>query len=110
MEYLPNSNEKEIIKKKKEELIKKLEQQKQLISLIQQIENQLKQILSKDAFNRYINIKTANPELALQIAQYLIQLKQTNLIKSELSDQKFKSLLNKIIPKKREPKIKFIKK
>jgi DNA-binding TFAR19-related protein (PDSD5 family) len=107
---MENFNDEELLKKKKEELLKRLEQQKQLEFLIQQIESQLKQILSKEAFNRYINIKTANPEFALQVAQYVIQLKQSGLILNELTDEKFKALVNKLLPRKREPKIKFIRK
>ncbi len=103
-------NDEELLKKRKEELLKKLEQQKQLELLIQQIESQLKQILTKEAFNRYVNIKTANPEFALQVAQYVIQLKSAGLILNELTDEKFKALVNKLLPKKREPKIKFIRK
>ncbi len=107
----------EIIRKKKEELLKKAQEKnneeellKQQALLIKELEKQLTLILDKEALSRYYNIKTVNPELALTVAQYLIQLKAQGLIKEKIDDKRFKAFLEKIMPKKKEPKIKFIRK
>jgi DNA-binding TFAR19-related protein (PDSD5 family) len=104
----------EILKKKKEELLKKqLEKQKeeeQKLLLMKEIEKNLSLIMDKEALSRYYNIKTINPELALAVAQYIIQLYHQGLIKEKIDDKRFKLFLEKIMPKKKEPKIKFIRK
>ena len=103
-------NNEDLLEKRKRELLEKLEKQKQIELLFSKIEAQLKLILSKDAFNRFINIKMVNPEFALQIAQYILQLHNSGLIKGVLEDDTFKKIINKLLPKKKETKIKFIRK
>ena len=73
-----------------------LELQKQ----IQEIENIAKQYLSKDALQRYGNLKTAFPDKAIKIATLIVQLINNNQITEKLDDEKFKFLLSQIDNKK----------
>jgi programmed cell death protein 5 len=106
MEY----SKEEILKKKKEEYLKKLKEEQEKLLFIKELESKLSLILEKEALERYYNIKSINPELALQILQYLIQLFNSGMLRKKLSDKEFKQLLEKIMPKKREPKIRFVRK
>jgi len=107
MEY---ENEEEILRKKKEEYLKKLKEEQERLLVIKELESKLGLILEKEALERYYNIKSVNQELAMNILQYLIQLYSSGMLRKKLSDKEFKQLLEKLMPKKREPKIKFIRK
>ncbi|MEM7819054.1 MAG: DNA-binding protein [Candidatus Aenigmatarchaeota archaeon] len=67
----------------------------------------LKKALSKEAFERLGRIKLVKPELASQLELYLIQLFQSGKIKSQISDEQLKAILEKLSSK---PKFKIIRK
>lgn len=74
---------------------------------LQQLENIVKQYLSKEALLRYGNIKTVNQEKALQIISILAHLIETQQIKEKLTDEQFKNLLLNL---KEEKNFKIIRK
>lgn len=74
---------------------------------LQQLENIVKQYLSKEALLRYGNIKIVNQEKALQIISILAHLIETQQIKEKLTDEQFKNLLLNL---KEEKNFKIIRK
>lgn len=60
----------------------------------------LKKILSKHAFERLGRIKLIKPNLAEQLELYLVQLYQSGKIKSEISDEQLKIILESLSSKK----------
>ena len=79
-----------------EETLKEFEEQKKAI---------LRQILTKDARERLGRIKVARPDMAENIENQLIMFAQSGQLKSKINDQQLRELLSKIIPKKRDIKI-----
>ena len=77
----------------------------QMKAQIEQLEVIVKTVLSKDALQRYGNLKTAHPEKAVKLLVVLGQLIQQGKIK-QLNDEELKQLLFQINPAKREIKIK----
>lgn len=63
-------------------------------------------ILSKGALERLSRIKLVKPELATQLENYLIELYQQGKIRSEISEQQFKMIME-AVSNKRE--FKFLK-
>ena len=104
----------EIKKKKLEKLMQfqqeKLQQQAQQEGQLQQqieyMEGIVKQLLTKEALERYGNLKTAHQEKALQLLAVLFQAIQQGQIKKQIDDIALKKLLEQLTPKKREIKIK----
>ncbi|MBI4150389.1 hypothetical protein HY488_03225 [Candidatus Woesearchaeota archaeon] len=76
----------------------------QLAQQLEMLENVVKQVLTKEAWSRYTNIKAADPERAVQILAILGQLIQSGRVK-QIDDERFKLLLAKLTPQKRETKI-----
>ena len=66
--------------------------QKQILLL----ENNLRNCLDKDALARYFTIKTANPELAIQVAAFISQAINQRYLNQKLTDAQFKDILKKI--------------
>lgn len=60
----------------------------------------LKQILSKGARERLGRIKLVKPQIALQLELYLVQLYQAGKIKSQISDEQLKTILETLTAKK----------
>lgn len=60
----------------------------------------LKKILSKEAWERLARIKLVKEELASQLELYLIELYQSGKIKSEISDERLKMILESLSSKK----------
>ena len=60
----------------------------------------MKRILSKEAVERLGRIKLVKPELAAQLELYLLQLYQSGKIKSLISEQQLKLILETIGDKK----------
>ncbi len=56
----------------------------------------LKKILSKEAFERLGRIRLVKPALAAQLELYLIQLYQAGKLKSHISDEQLKLILEKL--------------
>ena len=80
-----------------EEQHKQLEEQKKAI---------LRTILSNEARERLGRIKIARPEMAESIENQLIMLAQSGKLKNKINDEELRMLLSKVVPKKRDIKIK----
>jgi len=104
----------EDIKKRKLEELKKqaalqenMEEQKEQE---EDFEKQKKMILIRaltpKARERLGNIKVARPQIAEQIERQLITLVQSGRLKNKINDKQLRELLSKMIPKKRDIKIK----
>lgn len=79
-----------------------MEEHAQLQQQVEQLESVVKQFLSKEALERYGNLKTAHPEKAIQLAVILAQAVQSGQIKSQIDDEALKSLLKRLTPQKKE--------
>ena len=66
----------------------------------------LRSILTTEARGRLGRIKIASPEVAESIENQLIILAQSGRLKNKINDEQLRELLSKIIPKKRDIKIK----
>ncbi|KYK23296.1 hypothetical protein AYK21_02820 [Thermoplasmatales archaeon SG8-52-2] len=80
-----------------EEQQKQFEEQKKTI---------LRAILSNEARERLGRIKIARPEMAESIENQLIMLAQSGKLKNKINDEELRMLLSKVLPKKRDIKIK----
>ena len=60
----------------------------------------LKKILSKQAWERLARIKLVKPDLANQLEAYLVQLYQAGKIRTEISDEQIKMILDTVSSKK----------
>jgi len=80
-----------------EEQKEEFEKQKKLILI---------KVLTPKARERLGNIKVARPQIAEQIENQLIMLAQSGRLKDKINDKQLKELLSRIIPKKRDIKIK----
>jgi programmed cell death protein 5 len=99
----------ELRRRKLLELQARLQEQQRQAELRRQFEIQkraaLQQILTPEARSRLANIRAAKPQFAEQIELQLIQLAQAGKITSQISDAQLKAILSKLVPKKRETKI-----
>lgn len=91
------------------ELQKRLAKEQKMAELREQMEIQkqtiLRQILTPEARRRLTNIKMVRPEFAEQIELQLIQAAQGGRLRAPLTDSQLKTLLAKIVSKKRNFKI-----
>lgn len=78
------------------ELKRRMEIQKRLI---------LQQILTPEARSRLANIRAAKPAFAEQLELQLIQLAQAGQITSQITDEQLKLILDKLVSRRRETKI-----
>jgi DNA-binding TFAR19-related protein (PDSD5 family) len=103
----------ELRRKKLGELQRAYEQQGQeqaeVQQQVEQVESFVKAHLSREALQRYSNLKIAFPDMAMQLLGVLAQSIQNYNIK-EISDAQLKELLQRVSPKKRDIKIKFERK
>lgn len=103
----------EIRKKRMEELqqrcvqeaMQQNQQEAQIQQQLQQIEGIIKQKMSKEALQRYSNIKAADPEKAAQLSLIMAQFLQTGKL-NKIDDETLKQILIKVTPKKRKINIK----
>jgi len=109
-------DELEEIKKKKLEELKKTQvgqmqqqaqEEEQLKQQLQQLEMIVKQALTKEALERYGNLKAAFPDRAVQLLVILAQSIQSGQI-TQVDDNTLKELLKKLSPEKKDIKIKRI--
>ena len=98
-----------IRKRKLEELRKQqlnqMQEEQQLQQQVQQLEEIVKQVLTKEALERYGNLKAAYPDRAVQLLVILAQAIQSGQI-TKIDDDMLKEILKKLTPKKKEFKIK----
>jgi programmed cell death protein 5 len=90
-----------------ENLQQQLQQEAQLQQQIEQLEMIVRQVLTKDAMQRYGNLKAAHPEKALQLLIVLAQAIQHGELHS-IDDKTLKEILIKLTPQKRDFKIRRI--
>ena len=70
----------------------------------------LRKVLTKDALERLGRIKLVNPALASQLELYLVQLYQAGQISEKINDEMLKKILQTLTGKKRESRIRIIRK
>ncbi len=68
----------------------------------------LKQALTAEAFERLGRVKMANPELYAQAVRYVLQLYQSTGRK--VDEQSLIKLLNRLRPKKKDTRIRILRK
>ena len=95
----------ELRKKQLEEMQQQAQEQQQLQQQIQQLESMVKQALTKEALERYSNLKTAFPDRAVQLLVILAQGIQSGQI-TKIDDNTLKELLKRLTPEKKEFRIK----
>ncbi len=96
----------EELKRQQESAVRgQLQEQAQLQQQIEQLELIVKQIFTKDALQRYGNLKAAHPEKAVQLLVILGQAIQQGQIQ-QIDDAQLKEILKKLTPEKREFRIK----
>jgi len=95
----------ELRRKQLEDMQQQAQEQQQLQQQIQQLEIMVKQSLTKEALERYSNLKTAFPDRAVQLLVILAQAMQSGQIK-KIDDNTLKELLKRLTPEKREFRIK----
>jgi programmed cell death protein 5 len=89
----------ELKRKRLEELQKQQEDQSQFQQQVEQLETLVKQRMTKEALQRFGNIKTVHPEKAMQLLVLFWQLIQANQIE-KIDDETLKKVLIQINPKK----------
>lgn len=67
----------------------------------------LRQILTPEARSRLTNIRMVKPQLAEQIEMQLIQLAGSGRLKSRVTDEQLKGLLQQLQGRERERKVTF---
>ena len=98
----------ELRKKKSEEIRQKVygrSEEQEFASRLQQLEEMVKQLLTKEALERYSNLKVAHPEKAMNMLMILAQGMQQGQIGDKITDEQLKNLLIRLEPKKKEFKI-----
>lgn len=79
-----------------------LQEQLKLQQQISNLENVVKHYLTKDAIQRYGNLKAAHPKKALSIIMLIAQLIQNGQLSDKIDDQTFKDFLLKTQEQKKE--------
>ena len=102
-------DELEGIRRRKLEELKKqqlhqMQEGQQLQQQVQQLEDIVKQVLTKEALERYGNLKTAYPDRAVQLIVILAQAIQSGQV-TKVDDDMLREILKKLTPKKKEFKI-----
>jgi len=69
-----------------------------------------RKVLTKDALERLGRIKLVNPALASQLELYLVQLYQAGQITEKINDEMLKKILQTLTGKRRESRIRIIRK
>ena len=83
-----------------------LQEQQQMQAQLEQLETVVKQFFTKEALERYGNLKAAHQEKAIQLLVVLGQAVQQGQIKEKITDEKLKDILKQLQPEKKEFKIK----
>jgi programmed cell death protein 5 len=82
------------------------EQELQKEELEKQKKMFLRSIMTTEARERLGRIKVARPEVVESIENQLIMLAQSGQLKNKINDEQLRMLLQKLLPKKRDIKIK----
>ncbi len=102
LEYLRQKRMKELLNAQVQQQSEEVKLQQQL----QQLEAMIKQLFTKDALERYSNLKVAHPEKAVQLLMLITQLLQHNQLSGKIDDQTLKSILQQMEGEKRKTQIK----
>ncbi len=62
--------------------------------------NILSRMLSKEAHERLSRVRAVKPEMAAQLETYMVTLFQSGQIKTEITDEQLKQILDKVTQKK----------
>ena len=106
-------NLEDIKRRKLEELQNKIFQESQqqvheeikLQQQIELIENIAKKYLTREAIQRYSNLKIAHPEKAIQVISLIVQASQSGQLNEKIDDVRFKELLKQLDAPKKEFKL-----
>ena len=82
------------------------EQERQRKEFEAQKKSVLRTIMTTEARERLGRVKVARPEVAESIENQLIMLAQSGQLKSKINDEQLRVLLQKLMPRKRDIKIK----
>lgn len=82
-----------------------LQEQIQLQQQIEMLEQVARQYLTNEAIQRYGNLKSAHPEIAIRVIVLIAQAVQMGQIREKIDDKKFKQLLSQIQEPKKDIKI-----
>lgn len=93
------------LQKQQEEFQRQSEEQEQLQAQLEQLEALVKNFLSKEALQRYGNLKAAHQEKAVQLLVILGQAIQQGRISEKISDEQLKNILKQLQPEKKEFRI-----
>ncbi len=96
----------ELQARQQESLHNQVQEEEQIQDQISQLETLVKQYLTREALERYGNLKTAHTEKAVRVLAVLGQMIQSGQIKSQINDIQFKEILKQLEPKKKEFTIK----
>jgi len=108
MDELEETRKRKLTELRKEQLEgiqQQAKEEEQLKQQIQQLEIAVKQVLTKDALERYGNLKAAFPDRAVQLLVILANAVQSGQI-AKIDDGTLKEILKKITPKKKGIEIK----
>ncbi len=83
------------------------EEETKIYRQIEQLESIVKPVLTKQALERYGNLKTAHPEKAVQLLFVLGQAIQSGRTDS-IDDEQLKSILIRMAPEKKEFRMRMI--
>ena len=78
-----------------------IKEQQQLQAQIEELETLVKQFLTREALQRYGNLKMAHQEKAVRVLAILGQLIQQGKITTQIDDLQFKNILKKLEPPKK---------
>ncbi len=95
----------ELQRQQEESLQSQLQEQQQLQAQLEQLEAVVKQFLTKEAFQRYGNLKAAHQDKAVQLLVVLGQAMQNGQIKEKITDEQLKNILKQLQSEKKDFKI-----
>ncbi len=95
----------ELQKQQEEQIKKSIEEQKQIQQQIEQLEMLVKQFFTKEALERYGNLKSAHPEKAIKLLMIVGEAIQQGRVRKKISDSELKEILKKMEVPKRNFKI-----
>lgn len=81
------------------------EEQLKLQKQVELLELELKKYLDSEAISRYGNLKSAHPELAMQVMILIVQSVNSGKMETPINDMKFKELLQYFQKPKKEFKL-----
>lgn len=94
----------ELQQRQQEAVQNQAQEEAQLQEQIEQLESIIRQVFTKEALQRYGNLKSAHPEKAIHLLVILGQAIQQGKITS-VNDNQLKELLKRLSPPKRDIKI-----